>query len=72
MKHLQVDFKNSDNKKTTWAMGRNGMMQCHGVSVNIYEDDGQLVVMPINSKGVEGNCFIDMPIDVFKQIANSL
>lgn len=41
------------------ALGRNGTMKVRGLTVYIGRD--KVDIAPINSKGVEGRCFISMP-----------
>jgi hypothetical protein len=64
----RIDF----TSKQCRAQGRNGMMQCLGLLINHYPLHGMITISPINSKDIEGNCFIDIPIKDLPAIIEAL
>ena len=44
------------------AMGRNGKMKVGGVAAVYLPVGGRVMVMPLTSRGVVGNCRIDIPV----------
>jgi hypothetical protein len=66
MRTYRIDFAG----ETFHAIGRNGIMKCKGVAINAYER--HLTVMPITSKGVAGNCLIDIPREDVEQFISIL
>lgn len=53
-------------------MGRNGIGRCVGLSVYVHQDSGVVELRPINSRGNDGKCFIEIPLDAVPQLVKSL
>lgn len=66
MKNHVIKFKES--KMIHHAIGRNGLMKCQGLSINVYDDSDMITILPINSKGNVGNCLIDIPRKDLKKL----
>jgi len=62
------DFKKG-SKADCISMGRNGTMQTTGLEIMSMEHRGAIRLTPINSKGLAGNCFIEVPAKVWKKLA---
>ena len=45
------------------AMGRNGKMKVSGTTATYLPGSGRVTIMPLTSRGVVGNCRLDIPID---------
>ena len=66
MSDEQVNFNNKD----IYAKGRNGRMKC--VGIDLFDNLGVLEISPINSRGIIGNCFIQLPMDKLDELIQAL
>lgn len=53
---MEFTFK---NEKSTPSLGRNGIMKTVGLIVTA--DNEKIILSPINSKLVQGRCYISLP-----------
>ena len=55
---------------TTTAMGRNGVMQM--TALDLYAGDDELTLIPITSRGIQGNCYLRIPLSAIPALIQAL
>lgn len=71
--HRTLMYKDTGNIEECLAQGRNGTMYCWGLEfwISGWSKD-RIRLTPINSKGLLGNCFIDLAVDDIDEICKNL
>lgn len=67
--HVEISYNRPMVYGST-AMGRNGRMFCNGLSM--WSGKTLVSVYPITSKGTEGNCCIDIPLEDIDKVIEAL
>lgn len=65
------NIKFTDNK-LTYFQGRNGLGRCAGVSVSLSRSLELAVVEPITSRGMVGNCRLEIPMEDIPAVIEAL
>ena len=55
---------------TTTAMGRNGVMKMTALALSAASDE--LILTPVTSRGVEGNCYLRVPASAIPALIQAL
>ena len=71
---MRIDFS---DQPTVYSLGRNGEMKTVGLVASIIDfatDPARhsCMLSPINSKGVEGRCFIEVPLTALPELIEGL
>lgn len=52
-------------------MGRNGIARCVGLSLYVNRKKGTVELWPVNSRGADGKCFIEVPYGALPSLVES-
>lgn len=66
-----MDIKYTKNTKQAHFIGRNGYFKQSGLVVQAHEGE-MVVIMPLTSRGVTGNCMMDIPLEDVPSVIDAL